>query len=531
MVLSSSKYSLMIITASESQYNELVSNISFDSLGVFLLPYIPESQDPFSSLPLLNPNIVIVDAKLLTPAIVKHIQKTLPGCFTCRFIVLYDEGMDMNRISSQLGSSTSIDKGTLKETLHMHLERAIKRLDWNSENNNFIYEATRLYFNTVFLQSIASTQSVEIVNESFGFMFQEGLFRVLIVKLDYAGNPRMVYGHLFSLQKRIEETIYSCFTSYCHEIVMCRTFDGVIITLNFSNAVDSQVSTLIDRSFDRIRELCAASPGISVTLCMGKIYDTIGGVCLSRQDAHTVLWSRLVLGQNKILCMKDCAPFQFPLHMEAKYEALRFRVQKAFDALDIPSFNDCVTEIFDASDYVLGSPYISDYLHGLAVDFFRIHKDEISRFSDVEILKNKTVYVLIMAPTIQAYKDTFASEFSDLMYQVILQKNKNYSTYVQNAIAYVKDHYAQPITLTEIAESIGISTSYLSSTFKSETNTGLSNYISFYRIQTACKLLRQTNDSIYQIAASVNISDTTYFCKQFKKYVGLTPSEYRKIFT
>ena len=136
-----------------------------------------------------------------------------------------------------------------------------------------------------------------------------------------------------------------------------------------------------------------------------------------------------------------------------------------------------------------------------------------------------------MAPTIQAYKDTFAAEISDLMYQVILQKNKSYSAYVQNAIAYVKEHYAQSITLAEIAENIGISTSYLSSTFKTETGTGLSNYISFYRIQTACNLLRQTNEPISQIAASVNIPDTTYFCKQFKKYVGTTPSEYRKIFT
>lgn len=531
MIHTNSQYSLMIITSSETQYDELISIIPFDSLGLFLLPYMPEAQDPFSSLQLLNPDIVIVDAALLTPGTVKHIQKLLPSRFTCRFIVLYDEGMDMTPISSQLGSSTSIEKITLKETLHIHLERAIKRLNWNSENSNFVYEATRLYFNTVFLQSIASTQSVETVNESFGFTFQEGLFRVLIVKLDYAGNPRTVYGHLFSLQKKIEEAVYSHFISYCHEVVMCRTFDGVIITLNFSREVDPQISILINRVFERIQALCAASPGISVTLCMGKIYDTIGGVCQSRQDAHTVLWGRLVLGQNKILCMKDCSLFQFPLHMEAKYEALRFRVQKAYDTLDIPNFNDCVSEIFDAPDYVLGSSYISGYLHGLAVDFFRIHKEEISQFSDVEILENKTVYILIMAPTIQAYKDTFAAEISDLMYQVILQKNKSYSAYVQNAIAYVKEHYAQSITLAEIAENIGISTSYLSSTFKTETGTGLSNYISFYRIQTACNLLRQTNEPISQIAASVNIPDTTYFCKQFKKYVGTTPSEYRKIFT
>ncbi len=137
----------------------------------------------------------------------------------------------------------------------------------------------------------------------------------------------------------------------------------------------------------------------------------------------------------------------------------------------------------------------------------------------------------MMAPNIQAYKNSFSTEISDLMYQIVLQKNKNFSSYVQSAISYIKDHYAQPITLKEIAGSIGISTSYLSSNFKAETGTGLSNYISYYRIQIACSLLRTTNDLVSQIATSVNIPDTTYFSKQFKKYVGTTPSEYRKIFT
>lgn len=527
---SNSKHSLMIIATSEQQYNELIAAIHFDDLDIFLLPCMPEAQGPFGSFQLLNPDIVIVDALLLTPTTIKHIQKTLPSQFTCRFIVIYDDGMETTQISCQLGSSVSIEKKTLHQTLHMHLERAVKRLQWNSGNTNFVYEATRLYFNTVFLQSITSTQSVEDVNNSFGFTFQEGLFRVLIVKLDYSGDSRMVYGRLFSLQKKIEEVIYAHFINYCYEVVMCRTFDGVIVTLNFSRNADSQVSALIERVFAHIQELCHTTPGVCATLCMGKIYDTIEGVCQSRIDAHTALWGRLILGQNRILCTKDCKDFQFPLHLEAKYDTLRVRVRKAFDALDIPSFSGCVDEIFNAPHSILGSAYISNYLHGLILDFFRIQNESIALFTNPETLKNKTIYVLIMSHTIEAYKTNFLSELSDLMYQVILQKNKVFSLYVQHAISYIREHYAEPITLSSIADCIGISTSYLSGIFKTETGTGLSNYISFYRIQVACDLLRNTNEPISQIAASVNIADTTYFSKQFKKYVGITPSEYRKIF-
>lgn len=524
-------HSLMVITECEQQYNELLSVIPFDDLGIFLLPYMPDSQDPFGSLQLLNPNIVIVDACLLTPEMIKHIQRTLPSRFTSRFIVLYDEGANVTPISSQLGTGTCIEKSTIPEVLPTHLERAIRRLEWNSANRTFVYEATRLYFNTVYLQSIAATQSIDDINDAFGFTFQDGLFRVMIIKLDYSGDPRMVYGKLFSLQKKIEEALYSYLIPYCHEVVLCRTFDGVIITTNHSQETDTQVALLLNRVFEKIQELCTAIPGVSSTFCMGKIYDTINGVCQSRQDAHDVLWGRLVLGTNRVLCVKECDHFRFPLHLEAKYEALRHRVRKAYETLDIPAFNSCVEEIFDEPDYVMGSTFISQYLHQLVLDLFRIRKEEISLFSDVEILENKTIYILMMAPTIQAYRNTFATELSDLMYQIVLQKNKHFSSYVQSAISYIKGNYAQPITLKEIADNIGISTSYLSSTFKAETGTGLSNYISFYRIQTACNLLRTTNDPVSHIAESVNIADTTYFSKQFKKYVGTTPSEYRKIFT
>lgn len=530
MTLDNRKFGLMILAGSTQQYHELISYIPFDNLGLYLLPCMPESQDPFDSLQLLHPDIVIVDEVFLSSDTIKHIQRLFPSRFANRFIILYDGKKDIPFISDQLSASASIEKTNLRQTLPLYLQQAIKRLKWNREPGNFVYEATRLYFNTVYLQSISATQSVETVNESFGFTFQPGLFRVIIVKLDCFVSPQSVYGKLFPLQKKIEEALYAHLLGICHEIILCRTFDGVIATLNYAKEAGPQVSTLIRHAFEQIRTICSAVSEISTTFCLGDIYDTIGGVCRSRVDAHNVLWGRLVLGHERILCSKDCAPLQFPRHLDAKYETLRFRVLKAFETLDIPSFSICVDEIFDSPDFVLGSPYIADFLHSLILEFFRIHNDEISRFSNVETLKNKTIYVLIMAPTLKNYRSAFVAEFSDMMYQITLQKNKSFSSHVQNAISYIKDNYAQSITLSDIAENIGISTSYLSSTFKAETGTGLSNYISFIRLQNACRMLRDTNDPISLIAAKVNIGDTTYFSKQFRKYVGTTPSEYRKIF-
>jgi two-component system response regulator YesN len=64
--------------------------------------------------------------------------------------------------------------------------------------------------------------------------------------------------------------------------------------------------------------------------------------------------------------------------------------------------------------------------------------------------------------------------------------------------------------------------------FKKETDQTLNQYITEYRIEKAKRLLENQGTKISEISSDVGYTDGNYFGKSFKKYVGLTPSEYRE---
>lgn len=79
----------------------------------------------------------------------------------------------------------------------------------------------------------------------------------------------------------------------------------------------------------------------------------------------------------------------------------------------------------------------------------------------------------------------------------------------------------------ELAEALHLSKSYLSTYYKSKTGANLSDRIQFFRIQKAVELLADPKLRIGDIGALVGINNVNTFLRQFKKYTGMTPREYR----
>lgn len=97
----------------------------------------------------------------------------------------------------------------------------------------------------------------------------------------------------------------------------------------------------------------------------------------------------------------------------------------------------------------------------------------------------------------------------------------------QRAAEYIGLHYAEELSLDEIAAHCGISAAYLSRVFAKERHKGIQEYLTELRIQEAKRLLADTSLKVYEIAQKVGYPDAVYFNKVFKKNVGLTPKDYR----
>ncbi len=98
--------------------------------------------------------------------------------------------------------------------------------------------------------------------------------------------------------------------------------------------------------------------------------------------------------------------------------------------------------------------------------------------------------------------------------------------YLLHAVRYMEEHMAQPITVRNVADALGLSVSYLHKLF-ARCGTSFSAYLTDCRLHRAGRMLRESDEKIYAVAAACGYQDTRYFSRIFQKYMGAKPSEYR----
>ena len=99
---------------------------------------------------------------------------------------------------------------------------------------------------------------------------------------------------------------------------------------------------------------------------------------------------------------------------------------------------------------------------------------------------------------------------------------------VRDALYYIRRHYNENISLTDVAEHINVNKSYLCDVFKKEQKVTILQYMTNLRIEKAKELLLHTDMKMYEISVEVGYNDYTYFSQIFKRNTGSTLSEFRK---
>jgi signal transduction histidine kinase/AraC-like DNA-binding protein/ABC-type sugar transport system substrate-binding protein len=102
---------------------------------------------------------------------------------------------------------------------------------------------------------------------------------------------------------------------------------------------------------------------------------------------------------------------------------------------------------------------------------------------------------------------------------------------VRQAMAYIHEHYSEPIARAELARHVGLAEDYLTTCFHKEVGMTPIAYLNRYRVTQAKLLLTQSETSIGEIAAAVGFADSGYFSRIFRREVGVAPEAYRRAHT
>lgn len=109
----------------------------------------------------------------------------------------------------------------------------------------------------------------------------------------------------------------------------------------------------------------------------------------------------------------------------------------------------------------------------------------------------------------------------------VLDKNKIRTEQLKAVLNLISENYNKDLSLDDMADKAGMSPKYFCRVFREMTHRTPIEYLNAYRIDQSCTLLRNSDDSLINIAYNCGFNDFSYFIKIFKKYKGMTPHKYR----
>jgi len=119
----------------------------------------------------------------------------------------------------------------------------------------------------------------------------------------------------------------------------------------------------------------------------------------------------------------------------------------------------------------------------------------------------------------------FTEQFEIIMGSI---GNTSRNSVLEDILHYINHNYTQNITLENIAPLFGYNSSYLGKIFSKKVGENFNSYIDHIRIEHSKQLLINDTSKVYVIAEQVGYRSVDYFHIKFKKYVGMSPAEFRK---
>ncbi|CAM4336211.1 response regulator transcription factor [Paenibacillus alkaliterrae] len=197
---------------------------------------------------------------------------------------------------------------------------------------------------------------------------------------------------------------------------------------------------------------------------------------------------------------------------------------KLIKAKDIDGLHQAIAAEFEQYQTLAGAT--PAFIQSMAIEMlirFKMELKEIKQADQPELYKPGFVKVM-QAETIDELA-AIVKEAASLTVDSLMRDVK--SPIIQLLLNYVHEHYAQALSLKSLGQQYNIHPVYLGHLFQKETNESFTEYLNKYRIGKAKEMLKETHLKVQEIATQVGYWETGYFYKQFKKYVGISPTDYK----
>lgn len=528
----------VLVADDEQKVCDLIIHlINWDKFDMELVGKASNGVDALKLIEEKKPDLVLTDIRMPGYSGLELMKKARDIQPNVEFIIISGHSLfEYAQTAIQYGVQDYILKPVNSHILDATLQKVKKRYLERRTDNNPTYQYLSRFFKVLWHDTENNSLPADIqqANDKYLCNFKEGAFQIFCIHEDFKDYRNISIPYLQStfsiLLPKAEDALEINVKPLCYEFAIDSINGDIVGIMNYDPQYEA---TIYEELIKVIKELgieLQAFEYVQLHLSVSGQVESISDLSECREQAQRVMEQRYLLQKTVFL---SNISMNANLPEENIFKKFSTTLKNSIDLQNI--------EQLESAIHALKNSVLSFEVSGSQV--LRIVKDAYNLFLLSGMFQSE--YKFFPAEETKAEFAqradlcSSADDLFNLLKDVCVQNledackwiNQEKVRPINSAKQYILEHYAESLSLDDVCSQVGFSASYFSTLFKKETGTTFLEYLGNIRMEEAKKLLRETKMTIETVCEVAGINDYKRFSKNFKRATGISPREYRKLYS
>lgn len=494
----------------------LKSIISWENYGFEICGEGIDGKDALNKIYELNPDLVLIDIKMPGMYGIDVIKQVREMKYKGNFIILtgYSD-FEYAKSAIKLGVDSYLLKPIDEDELIEAVKRVYEKIERENDIRRHITNSKKHIKDTALRSLIEGIQDLMTLQSNFdlcNIKMDYSSFYVAIVDNNLESNREAFYLDLLNEVENIVGSLeYIDMINIEHKPVL-------IIKGKSSKEVLDILTNLRKKLYLRLK--------FDVIIALGRKVDKADGIHVSYKDARSLLDKRFFFSSMEVI---DFEEINRTVGENSVKEDLSKFAESIYTYVEVNDIEKIEEILGKLKAYFISLDYSPEKVKGICNNIFIELKDKI--VLNYEKLKNpfSTKESIIK----EVYEKNSLSELIEYMKNEFINVSNRICSYssdniMKRIVNFIHKNYYKDIKLETLADIFNYNSAYLGKMFKSYTGVNFNSYLDKVRIENAKELLAKNDLKVYQVSEKVGYKSIDYFYLKFKKYVGVSPKEFKR---
>lgn len=504
---------LKVLIADDEPYvREGIKNIvPWKEVGFYICGEGMDGDDTYKKICDLNPDLVLIDIKMPGKLGLEVIKESVENGFKGKFVIIsgYSD-FEYAKVAIKYGVKSYLLKPIDEDELYdiaINLKKEIEE----EKNKLEKLERQRSYANEYSLVQLMLGKPIDNYIELVSYLKYSNY--VVALALNY--DEKTKNENLVELENFIRNKVRNS-----NNIEVCKVKNKVAIL--FCDVNNSHVINILN-NINRDISKCLNG---NMFLTVGNEVDRLDKIILSYNNANKLMKERFLFLDENIISQKRIDEVA-----EKKYQfEAEDIINRICTYVEIGETDKIKQMLNELKEYIKSKFYTEEQIKVLVtktcLEFYEKIKRDYQLDKDLVIDNELIIKDIYNSESLKEIVVVLEKKLIKLS-QIISINTSDKS--IKRVVKYINKNYYTDLKLELLSEVFNYNSAYLGKVFKSHTGMSFNTYLDTIRIEQAKKLLMEDKLKVYQVCEKVGYKNIDYFHSKFKKYVGVSPLNYKKM--